>query len=87
MTKLFQYNKKVWDNAETSHTWQFGIFKNRSFLWVNYENPTSQCWSSGGFHIVLSILSNSFLGVELSNNKQSFAFCFFSEYFTGWTND
>ena len=32
--KLFQYDKKVWDEGETSHTWQFGIFKNRSFLWV-----------------------------------------------------
>jgi hypothetical protein len=82
--KLFQYDKKVWDNDETSHTWQFGIFKNRSFLWVNYENPTSQRWSSGGFHIDLSFLSSSFFGVELNDDKQSFAFYFFGEYFTGW---
>jgi hypothetical protein len=24
--KLFQFDKKVWDNDETSHTWQFGVF-------------------------------------------------------------
>jgi hypothetical protein len=85
MTKLFQYDKKVWENAETSYTWQFGIFKNRSFLWVNYENPTSQHWSSGGFHIVFSFLSSSLFGVELNNDKQSLAFCFFTEYFEGWS--
>ena len=44
--KLFQYDKKVWENGETSHTWQFGILKNRSFLWVNYENPTNHHYSS-----------------------------------------
>jgi hypothetical protein len=82
--KIFQYDKKIWDDGDTDHTWQFGIFKNRSLLWVNYENPTRQHWSSGGFHIVLSFLSSSFFGVELNNDKQSFAFCFFSEYFTGW---
>ncbi len=84
MNKLFQYDKKVWDDGETSHTWQFGIIKNRSFLWVNYENPTAQHWSSGGFHIILSFLSNSLLGVELYDEKQSFCFYFFNEYFSGW---
>jgi hypothetical protein len=84
--KLFQYDKKVWDDEETSHTWQFGILKNHSFLWVNYENPTHQSYSSGGFHINLSFLSSSSLfGVELNNNKQCFAFYFFTEYFEGWT--
>jgi hypothetical protein len=84
--KVFQYDKKVWEDYDdtTSHTWQFGILKNRSFLWVNYENPTAQHWSSGGFHIVLSFLSNSLFGVELNNDKQCLAFEFFGEYFSGW---
>jgi hypothetical protein len=82
--KLFQYDKKVWDEGETSHTWQFVILKNRSFLWVNYENPTNHRYYSGGFHITLSFLASSLFGVELNNNKQSLAFEFFTEYFEGW---
>jgi len=84
MTKLFQYDKKVWDDNETSHTWQFGIVKNTSLLWVSYENPTSHYYSSGGFHITLSFLSSSLFGVELNNDKQCLAFEFFTEYFEGW---
>jgi len=85
--KLFQHDKKVWenwDNDGAEHTWQFGIFKNRSFLWVSYENPTTRTWSSGGFHIVFSFLSSSLFGVELNNDKQCLAFEFFTEYFEGW---
>ncbi len=33
--KLFQYDKKVWENDETDRTWQFGVINNRSLLWVN----------------------------------------------------
>jgi hypothetical protein len=82
--KLFQYDKKVWENGETSHTWQFVILKNRSFLWVSYENPTSHYYSSGGFHINLSFLASSLFGIELNNDKQSLAFEFFTEDFEGW---
>lgn len=83
--KLFQYDKKVWDNGETSHTWQFGILKNRSFLWVDYENPTNHHWSSGGFHILLSFFtSSSFLGVDFQVGKVGLSFNFFTEYFDGW---
>ena len=83
--KLFQYDKKTWDNGETSHTWQFGIIKNRSFLWVNYENPTAQYYCSGGFHMRFSFLqSDSLFGAELNNNKQCLSFYFFTEYFEGW---
>jgi hypothetical protein len=85
--KLFQYDKKVWYDEETSHTWQFGILKNRSFLWVNYENPTHSYYSSSGFHINFSFLASSLFGVELNNNKQCFAFYFFTEYFEGWDDD
>jgi len=86
--KLFQYDKKTWENGETSHTWQFGILKNRSFLWVNYENPTNHHYSSGGFHITLSFFqSDSLFGAELNNDKQCFSFYFFTEYFSGWFED
>ena len=82
--KIFKFDKKVWDDGLTDYTWQFVILKNRSFLWVNYENPTNHHWSSGGFHIVFSFLSSSLFGVELNNDKQSLAFEFFTEYFEGW---
>ena len=85
--KLFQFDKKLWDNDKVSRTLQFGIIKNRALLWVlwvNYENPTNQYYSSGGFHITLSFLTDSLFGVELNNNKQCLAFYFFSEYFSGW---
>ena len=83
--KLFQFDKKLWDNDKVSRTLQFGIIKNRALLWVlwvNYENPTNQYYSSGGFHITLSFLqSDSLFGAELNNNKQCFSFYFFTQYF------
>ncbi len=82
--RLFQYDKKVWDNGETSRTWQFGIIKNHSFLWVNYENPSSQVWTSGGLHITFSFFGSSLFGVDFETNSWSFAFNFFTEYFEGW---
>lgn len=85
--KIFQYDKKVWENGDIYHTWQFGILKNRSFLWMSYDNPTKQFFSSGGFHVSLSFLANSLFGVELNNNKQCLAFEFFSEYFSGWSDE
>jgi hypothetical protein len=52
---------------------------------VNYENPTNHHYSSGGFHITLSFFqSDSLFGAELNNDKQCFAFYFFTEYFEGW---
>jgi len=84
--KLFQYDKKVWDNGETDRTWQFGIFKNHSFLWVNYENPSSLVHSNGGFHIMLSFLtSSSLFGVDFQLGKVGLSFNFFTEYFYGWS--
>ena len=86
MTKLFQYDKKVWDNDETDRTWQFGIFNNRSLLWVNYENPSSLVHSNGGFHIMLSFLtSSSLFGVDFQLGKVGLSFNFFTEYFDGWS--
>jgi hypothetical protein len=83
--KLFQYDKKVWDNGETDRTWQFVILKNHSFLWVNYENPSSLVHSNGGFHIMLSFLtSSSLFGVDFQVGKVGLSFNFFTEYFEGW---
>lgn len=83
--RFIRYDKKIWDNANAVDlTWQFGIIKNRALLWVNYENPTRQFYSSGGFHITLSFLqSHSFFGADLNNNKQCLSFYFFTEYSEG----
>jgi hypothetical protein len=85
--KLFQYDKKVWEDAETSHTWQFGILKNHSLLWVRYEYPSSQVWMSGGLHISFSLFGSSLFGVDFETNSWSFSFNFFTEYFEGWKYD
>ena len=52
--KLFQYDKKIWDNGEVSHTWQFGIIKNKSLLWVNFETPGGISHYAGGINILFS---------------------------------
>jgi hypothetical protein len=83
--KLFQYDKKVWDDGQTSHTWQFVILKNRSFLWANYENPSALVHSNGGLHILLSFFtSTSLFGADFQLGKVGFSFNFFTEYFDGW---
>jgi hypothetical protein len=87
-SKLFQYDKKVWDNGETDRTWQFGVINNRSLLWVNYENPSSLVHSNGGFHIMLSFLtSSSLFGVDFQLGKVGLSFNFFTEYFDGFAED
>ena len=82
--KLFQYDKKSWDNEETSQTWQFGIFKNRSLLWVHYETPSGTVDTYGGFHIELSFCSFSLFGITFQTNHTSLSFYIFTEYFKGW---
>jgi hypothetical protein len=84
--KLFQYDKKVWDDGDTSHTWQFGILKNRSFLWVDYETLGGAVHSSGGFNILLSFFGSSLFSVNMQQYKFGLAFAFFAEYFEGWEN-
>ena len=83
MTKLFQYDKKVWDDGDTDYTWQFGIFKNRSFLWVSYENPGRIIHSSGGIKILLSFFGGSLFNVDIQQERFCLAFGFFNEYFEG----
>jgi len=88
MTKLFQYDKKVWDDGDTDYTWQFGIFNNRSLLWVNYEYPSRLVHSNGGFHIMLSFLtSSSLFGVDFQLGKVGLSFNFFTEYMERWDDD
>ena len=83
-SKLFQHDKKVWENGETSHTWQFGVINNRSLLWVNYENPSRLVFSDGGLHILFSFFTNSLFGVDFQVGKVGLSFNFFTEYFDGW---
>jgi hypothetical protein len=84
MTKLFQYDKKVWDYGDTDRTWQFGIFKNRSLLWMNYQTSSKKVDTFGGFHIQLSFFASSLFGITLGTNKTSLSFYFCTEYFPGW---
>ncbi len=85
--KLFQYDKKVWDENETDRTWQFGILKNRSLLWVNHENPGRIIHSSGGIKILFSFFGSSLFSVDIQQRRFCLAFAFFTEYFEGWSND
>jgi hypothetical protein len=81
MTKLFQYDKKVWDDGIADHTLQFGILKNRSLLWVHYEDfPTNH----NGLHILFSFFTSSLFGVDFQVGKYVLSFNFFAEYFEGW---
>lgn len=81
IAKLLQYDKKVWEDGDTDYTWQFGIFDNRSLLWVNYENPGCLVYSNGGLHILLSFFTSSHLfGVGFQVGKIGFSFCMFAEY-------
>jgi hypothetical protein len=81
--KLFQYDKKVWDEGETSHTWQFGIINNRSLLWVNGDVYAE--YSNGGLHILLSFFtSTSLFGADFQVGKVGLNFNFFTEYCEGW---
>ena len=83
--KLFQYDKKVWDDGDTNRTWQFGIINNRSLLWVSYENPSRLVHSNGGLHILLSFFSSSHLfGAGFQVDKIGLDFGIFTTYFDGW---
>ena len=78
--KLFQYDKKVWGDGDTDRTWQFGIFNNRSLLWVQHENPSRLVFSDGGLHILVSFFSHALFGVDLQVGKFGLSFHFFTEY-------
>ena len=85
MTKLFQYDKKVWDDGDTDRTWQFCIINNRSLLWVHYETPGRIVHSSGGINVLLSFFSGgSLFGVDIQQRRFCLAVGFFTEYLEGW---
>ena len=87
MTKLFQYDEKTWINGEVSHTWQFGIVKNTSLLWVNCETPGGIVHSAGGINILFSFFGSSLFSVDFQQNRFSLAVAILTEYFDGWEND
>ena len=81
MNKLFQYDKKVWDDGDTDYTWQFGVFNNKTLLWVHYENPSRLVFSDDGLHILLSFFtSSSLFGADFQVGKYGLSFYFFTEY-------
>jgi len=82
--KLFQYDKKIWDTGVVDHTWQFGIIKNKSLLWVSCETSGGIVHSSGGINILFSFLGCSLFGVDLQQQTFSLGFHFFTDYFDGW---
>jgi hypothetical protein len=85
--KLFQYDKKTWDDDEVDHTWQFGIIKSRALLWVSYETPGRIIHSSNGINILFSFFGSSLFEVGFQQSKFNLAFAFFTEYFDGWCDD
>jgi hypothetical protein len=83
--KLFQYDKKVWDDGIADHTLQFGIINNRSLLWVHYQELPISVYK--GLHILLSFFTSSLFGVDFQVSKYDLSFNFFTEYFEGWNDD
>ena len=79
--KLYQHDKQTYQDGEVDHTWQFGIIKNKSLLWVNYETPGHIIHTSGGFNILFCFLGSSLISVDLQQQRFGLAFAFFTEYF------
>ena len=82
--KLFQYDKKAWGGGEVNRTWQFGIIKNKSLLWVCCDNPGGIIHSAGGIHILFSFFGNSLMSVDFQQRRFGLAFGILTEYFDGW---
>jgi hypothetical protein len=78
--KLFQHDKKTWDNGEIDHTWQFGIINDISLLWVNFESPGGVIHSSGGINILFSFFGSSLISVDFQQRKFCLAVAFITEY-------
>ena len=78
--KIFQYDEKTWINGEVSHTWQFGIVKNTSLLWVNFESPGGLIHSAGGINILFSFFGSSLMSVDFQQRKFCLAVAFITEY-------
>ena len=85
--KLYEHSKQTYQDGEVSHTWQFGIIKNRALLWANYTNPGCIVHSSGGINILFSFFRSSLMSVDFQQRTFGLAFAFFTEYFEGWCDD
>ena len=85
--KLYQHDKKTYQDGEVSHTWQFSIIKNKSLLWVSYETPGKIIHSAGGINILFSFFGSSPFSVDFQQHTFGLAFGFLTEYFDGWSND
>lgn len=82
--KLYQHSKQTYQDGEVSHTWQFGIIKNRALLWVGFETPGKIIHSAGGINILFSFFGSSLFGVDFQQRRFCLAFGFFTDYFDGW---
>ena len=86
--KLYQHDKQTYQDGEVSHTWQFGIIKNKSLLWVNYESPGGLIHSTGdfggGINILFSFFGSSLMSVDFQQRTFGLAVAFITDYFDGW---
>lgn len=78
--KLYEHSKQTYQDGEVSHTWQFGIIKNRALLWVGFETPGKIIHSAGGINILFSFFGSSLFGVDFQQHKFCLAVSFFTEY-------
>ena len=78
--KLYQHDKHTYQDGEVTRTWQFGIIKNKSILWVNFESPGGVIHSSGGINILFSFFGSSLFGVDFQQRRFCLAFAFITEY-------
>jgi hypothetical protein len=82
--KLFQYDKKVWEEGDIDLTYQFGIFKNYSLLWVNFESPGRITHSPGGLNTLFSFFGGCLFSADIQQRRFCLAVGFFTKYFEGW---
>ena len=81
--KLFQFDSCTWDSDKIDYTWQFGIFGDRTLLWVRFEKDDS--WITNGLGVLAWFLSaSSLLIATVELRKVSLSVALFTEYFEGW---
>ena len=78
--KLYQHSKQTYQDGEVSHTWQFGIIKNKSLLWVSCETPGKIIHSAGGINLLFSFFGSSLMSVDFQQRRFCLAFAFITEY-------
>ena len=78
--KLYQHSKHTYQDGEVTRTWQFGIIKNKSLLWVSCETPGKIIHSSGGINLLFSFFGNSLMSVDFQQRRFCLAFAFITEY-------